>query len=75
MKRNGAKVLAKTYRAKTARQKVANRSKVRTSAKDQERRVARGRRALKKALEIGASFKADADTWKRIAEDKEIEYL
>jgi hypothetical protein len=75
MKRNGSKGLAKkgSTRAKSA-QSVTRRRKVEASAKVQER-LERGRQALKEAFEIGASFKADADTWKWIAEDKELEYL
>ncbi len=75
MKRNGSKGLAKkgSTRAKSAKT-VVRRRKIDASAKEQER-IERGRQALKEAFEIGASFKADANTWKWIAEDKELEYL
>lgn len=60
-------------RAKSV-QSIVRRRKIDASAKEQER-IKRGRQALKGAFEIGASFKAAADTWKWIAEDKELEYL
>ncbi len=75
MKRNGSKGLAKegSTRSKSA-QAVVRQRKIDASAKEQKR-VKRGRQALKEAFEIGASFKADAETWKWIAEDKELECL
>ena len=75
MKRNGSRGLAKksSTRAK-AKERVAPRKKVQRSAKEHDRQIARGRQALKEAFEIGASFKADPDVWKWIAEDKGIEY-
>jgi hypothetical protein len=75
VKRNSSKGLANkgSTRVKSA-QSVTRRRKVKASTKAQER-LERGRQALKEAFEIGASFKADADTWKLIAEDKELEYL
>jgi hypothetical protein len=76
MKRSGPKGVAKRRSNRGKRgQSIADHRKVQPFAKERERRIARGRQALKEAFEIGASLKADAETWKWVAEDKELEYL
>ena len=70
MKRNGSKGLAKKNPTRTkSNRRSAHRKDVEASAKEQQQRIARGRQALREAFEIGASFKADAETWKLIAEN------
>ena len=45
-------------------------------AKGRAERIARAEKAWKEAMEIASTFKnIDDETWKRIAEDPDLEYL